>query len=242
MKKFLIGIFFLSLLSLVLFSFRRSVEFKKNHPPAINKETKYYLENETPDSVLKWLKEGNELFRQGEFNQHGVDTSLRIKISAEQHPRAVILTCADSRVSPELIFDKGLGDLFVIRVAGNIVDDAVLGSIEYAVEHLHTSLIVVMGHQYCGAISAAVSDWRDPEKANINNHIRSLTDKIEQAVVSINLNEKDLDQKILLSNVIFSVNSIRESRPDLYEESKKSHIRVVGSVYDLKTGKVEWLK
>ncbi len=89
-----------------------------------------------PDSVLAWLKSGNNSFVHGEFNLLGIDSSLRMELSKAQHPRAVILACSDSRVSPELIFDKGLGDLFVIRVAGNISDDAVVGSIEYAVEHL----------------------------------------------------------------------------------------------------------
>ena len=112
------------------------------------------------DSVISWLKDGNDEFMHGIINAHGIDSSLRIKISTEQHPRAVILTCSDSRVAPELIFDKGLGDLFVIRVAGNISDDAVIGSIEYAVEHLHTSLVVVMGHKNCGAIAAAVAECK----------------------------------------------------------------------------------
>ena len=115
-----------------------------------------------PDSVLAWLKGGNKEFLHGEFNVHGIDSSLRIQVSKEQHPKAVILTCSDSRVSPELIFDKGLGDLFVIRVAGNVSDDAVVGSIEYAVEHLHTPLVVVMGHQSCGAIGAAVRICKIP--------------------------------------------------------------------------------
>src|SRR5580765_4603935 len=115
------------------------------------------------DSVITWLKNGNNEFVNGKFNLHGVDPSLRAELVKEQHPKAIILTCSDSRVSPELIFNKGLGDLFVIRVAGNIADDAVIGSIEYAVEHLHTSLVVVMGHQNCGAVGAAVSDLQNPE-------------------------------------------------------------------------------
>ena len=96
------------------------------------------------DSVLEWLINGNNDFVQGKFDIHGIDSSLRMAVSKAQHPKAVILACSDSRVSPELIFDKGLGDLFVIRVAGNIVDDAVIGSVEYAVEHLHTSLVVLL--------------------------------------------------------------------------------------------------
>ncbi|POY37351.1 carbonic anhydrase [Solitalea longa] len=195
----------------------------------------------SPDSVLTWLKTGNKEFVHGEFNVHGVDSSLRIGLSKEQHPKAVILTCSDSRVSPELIFDKGLGDLFVIRIAGNIADDAVVGSIEYAVEHLHTPLVVVMGHKNCGAIGAAVADLQKPEN-EINNHIRVLTDKIELAIATEKLNEKDFTQKALLSNIIFTVSSLNQSRPVLSEAVKKGELKVVGAVYDLASGKVEWLK
>src|SRR5689334_2709139 len=193
-----------------------------------------------PDSVLAWLKTGNSSFVQGKFNVLGVDSSLRIELSKAQHPKAVILTCSDSRVSPELIFDKGLGDLFVIRVAGNISDDAVVGSIEYAVEHLHTSLVVVMGHKSCGAISAAVADLQKPEN-DIDNHIRILTDKIQQAISMVNMSESDPIQKALLSNVMFTVSSLSESRPVLSEAVKKGEIKIVGAVYDLTSGRVEWL-
>ena len=193
------------------------------------------------DSILAWLKDGNNEFVRGEFNVHGIDSSLRIEVSTAQHPRAVILACSDSRVPPELIFDKGLGDLFVIRVAGNILDDAVIASIEYAVEHLHTPLVVILGHKNCGAIAAAVADMQDPDN-KIDNHIRSLTDKIEQAVISVNLKEDDINQKALLSNVIFTISSLRQSRPVLNEAVKKGELKITGAVYDISTGKVQWLE
>lgn len=193
-----------------------------------------------PDSVLAWLQRGNNSFVHGEFNVLGVDSSLRIELSNAQHPKAVILTCSDSRVAPELIFDKGLGDLFVIRVAGNISDDAVIGSIEYAVEHLHTPLVVVMGHKSCGAIAAAVADLQKPDN-EIDNHIRILTDKIQQAISVVNLKEKDPVRNALISNIIFTVSSLNETRPVLSEAVKKGEIKIEGAVYDLTTGKVEWL-
>lgn len=192
------------------------------------------------DDLLTWLKNGNSEFVHGIFNLKGIDSSLRIRISTAQHPRAIILTCSDSRVVPELIFDKGLGDLFVIRVAGNIVDDAVIGSIEYAVEHLQTPLVVVMGHKNCGAIEAAIADLQSPEN-KINDHIRTLTDKIEQAIATVKLDEPDFRKKALLSNIIFTVSSLGESRPDLNEAVKKGKLKIVGAVYDVNTGKVEWL-
>jgi carbonic anhydrase len=192
------------------------------------------------DSLVQWLKDGNDQFIHSKFDQHGIDSSLRIAVSKAQHPKAIILTCSDSRVPPELVFDKGLGDLFVIRVAGNIVDDAVLASIEYAVEHLHTSLVVVMGHQNCGAIGAAVADLQNPEN-KIDNHLRTLTDKIEQAIQTVKLNESDFTQKALMSNVIYTVSSLQQSRPVLNEAVKKGEVKIVGAVYDLSTGKVSWL-
>jgi carbonic anhydrase len=195
----------------------------------------------TGDSVLNWLKSGNNAFVHGEFNMHGVDSSLRIQISGEQHPKAVILTCSDSRVPPELIFDKGLGDLFVIRVAGNISDDAVVGSIEYAVEHLHTPLVVVMGHKNCGAIGAAVADLQNPGN-KMDGHLRTLTDKIEQAVTTVNVQDSDLTQKALLSNIIFTSNSLRQSRPVLYEAVQQGKVKIIGAVYDVTSGKVAWLE
>jgi len=196
--------------------------------------------NATTDSLVAWLKTGNNEFVHGKMNMHAIDSSIRIEIAREQHPKAVILTCSDSRVPPELIFDKGLGDLFVIRVAGNISDDAVIGSIEYAVSHLHTLLVVVMGHKNCGAIGAAVTDLQNRE-SHINNHIRSLTDRIEEAITAVNMKEDDLTKKALLSNIIFTVSTLRESRPELHEAVMAGHLRIVGAVYDITTGKVEWL-
>jgi carbonic anhydrase len=193
-----------------------------------------------PDPALSWLKAGNESFVRSQFNEMRVDSSFRFALSKAQTPKAVILTCSDSRVSPELIFGKGLGDLFVIRVAGNIADDAVIGSIEYAVEHLHTSLIVVMGHKSCGAINAAVDDMQHSGHG-VSNHVRTLIDRIEEAVAIAKLPEKDPTQNALLSNVMFTVAVLKHSRPVLHDLVEKGEIKIVGAVYDLATGKVEWL-
>src|SRR4051795_13565486 len=124
------------------------------------------------DRALARLLEGNGRYARHK-EQHPDETLARRKeLETGQHPFAVILSCADSRVPPELVFDQGLGDLFVIRVAGNIADDDVLGSIEYAVEHLHTKLILVLGHEKCGAVSAAVEGNHDP------GHLESLLSAI----------------------------------------------------------------
>ena len=110
--------------------------------------------NTQSDKALDLLKSGNARFVSGALTPKDDYATLREKLSAGQHPFAVVLCCSDSRIAPEIIFDQKLGDLFVIRNAGNVVDEEVLGSIEYAVEHLETSLVVVMGHAACGAVTA----------------------------------------------------------------------------------------
>src|SRR5262252_9569528 len=130
------------------------------------------------DEALKKLIAGNERYVRAKVNHPDESLARRKELTTGQHPFAVILGCADSRVSPELLFDEGLGDLFVIRVAGNIVDDAVLGSIEYAVEHLDTKLIVVLGHEKCGAVSAAV------EGGDVPGHLKALVAAIQASVLA----------------------------------------------------------
>src|SRR5262249_21918335 len=110
----------------------------------------------TSAQALERLKAGNDRFSDDKTGERKIGKDRREELAKGQHPFAVILTCADSRVAPELVFDTGLGDLFVLRVAGNVTDPAVIGSIEYAVEHLHAPLIVVMGHEACGAVKAAL--------------------------------------------------------------------------------------
>src|SRR5947209_2306854 len=116
----------------------------------------------TAEGAIKLLKEGNGRFAQGKLAAKDTGANRRALLAKGQHPFAVVLTCADSRVAPELVFDQGLGDLFVLRVAGNITDPFTLGSIEYAVEHLHTPLIVVLGHENCGAVAAALTKVEFP--------------------------------------------------------------------------------
>ena len=166
-----------------------------------------------------------------------------MELAKGQNPQAIILTCSDSRVSPELIFNKGLGDLFVVRVAGNITDDAVLGSIEYSAEHLHTPLIVVMGHTNCGAVAAAVNDQNDKDvhTADINNLIRTLTDKIQQSVLFANEKDPDPVRNALVSNIKYNTIILRNAHPTLSNLINTHELKVVGAVYHLETGKVEWL-
>ena len=147
----------------------------------------------------------------------------------------MILTCADSRVAPEIVFDQGLGDLFVIRVAGNIAPPAEVASIEYAVEHLHTPLVVVMGHQSCGAVGAAIEGGEAP------GHLPALIDSIRPVVEKARLLGGNLSNNAVRLNVERVVDQLRSSTPLLAGEVAAGKLRIVGAVYSLDTGQVGWL-
>ena len=187
--------------------------------------------------ILKDLLAGNERFVSGKSKHPHESAMWRSKIETGQHPKAVILGCADSRVPPEIIFDQGLGDLFVIRVAGNIVDNDVVASIEYAVDHLGTPLVVVLGHTHCGAVSAAYDMHNHPEETD---EIKSLLYRIRPALTGL---DKTSDRDVQLTegvrrNVENSVRRLKQV-PDLMKSLQEEHdLRVVGAVYNLHTGKV----
>jgi carbonic anhydrase len=189
----------------------------------------------TAEAALAELKEGNRHHVQHRY-RHPHETPTRQKsLIGGQHPHAMILGCADSRVPPEIIFDQGLGDLFTIRVAGNITDDAILGSIEYAAEHLHTPLLVVMGHGSCGAVTAATEAGEAP------GHLPALVRSIRPAVEKARGMPGDVVANAVRLNVEMVVAQIRASAPLLNEMVKTGHLRVVGAVYSLESGEVTWL-
>ncbi len=188
------------------------------------------------DQALARLMEGNRRYSR-EKQQHPDETlARRRELELGQHPFAVILGCADSRVSPELIFDQGLGDLFVIRVAGNIAADDDLGSIEYAVEHLQTKLIVVLGHEKCGAVSAAV------EGANASGHLKSLLSAIQPSVEETRNFPGDKVHNCVIANARRVARQIRESEPVLREFIQKEAVKVVAADYALDSGMVTLLE
>jgi carbonic anhydrase len=187
------------------------------------------------DQALARLMQGNKRYAQDK-EQHPDETlARRRELEAGQHPFAVILSCADSRVPPELVFDQGLGDLFTIRVAGNVVDDDVLGSIEYAVEHLNTRLIVVLGHEKCGAVSAAV------EGGNAPGHLKSLVSAIQPSVDQTRDAPGDKIHNCVIANARRVARQIRESEPVLKELIEKEGVKVVATDYALDTGAVTLL-
>lgn len=156
-----------------------------------------------------------------------------------QNPYAIILTCSDSRVAPEYIFDQGFGDMFVIRVAGNTVNDAVLGSIEYAIEHLKTSLIVVMGHEKCGAVAAAMES-RIEYSHNEPSHIESLVHSILPAVEETKKSGGDLKDAIELHAKKMAM-ILEESQPVLQRAFKNGALHILPAYYEFSSGKVMFL-
>jgi carbonic anhydrase len=181
------------------------------------------------------LKLGNRRHAESRPLRPHQNMMWRMSLTQAQHPFACVLTCADSRVPPEFLFDAGLGDLFVVRVAGNIVDDAVLGSLEYAVEHLHVGLIVVLGHERCGAVAATV------EGGASHDHVASLLKAIQPAVEAARRQKGNLLENAIRENTLRSVRQLQNSRPVLSKAHDEHKLVISGGVYDLDTAKVQWL-
>ena len=186
--------------------------------------------NMSATKAVEKLKEGNEKYLETLTGMGDVSKESRIRTYLHgQHPYAIVVTCSDSRVIPESIFSAGIGDLFVIRLAGNVIDDHQLGSIEYAAGHLGCRLIVVMGHTHCGAVDAAMNS--DPE-----GYIKFITDEIKRAIGD----EKD-ERTACEKNVWQSIQMIEHSL-EIHHIEDEIGLRVVGAMYDIETGKAEFIE
>ena len=182
-----------------------------------------------PATALHRLKDGNARFAADKPARKDIGARRRAELAKGQRPFAVILTCSDSRVAPELIFDQGLGDLFVLRVAGNVTDPVVLGSIEYAVEHLKTPLIVVLGHEACGAVKAAMDGGH--AEGNLGKLIRH---------VHVGDGKADVTAAVR-ANVVYQAGQLTRQSTLLKDFVSGKRARIVAGVYSLKTGEVHWL-
>lgn len=179
------------------------------------------------DQALEKLKNGNTLYLISKIGSGDISPCRRLDTSDNgQQPYAIVITCSDSRVIPESIFGAGIGDLFVIRVAGNVMDDHQLGSVEYAASHLGVKLIVVMGHNHCGAVDAAIN--HDPD-----GYIKFITDEIREAI-----GEEKNEYKACCLNVLHSIDIIENSL--LIHEQEEHGLKVVGAMYQLEDGRVEF--
>jgi carbonic anhydrase len=192
-----------------------------------------------PNSVLAQLLDGNKRFVEGKLAHPGRKPEDFAPLAEGQAPLAVIVGCADSRVAPELIFDQGVGDLFVVRVAGNVIDGAgasVKGSIEYAIAELGVRLVMVLGHSKCGAVKAAIAhiDANDALPGSIG----PLVDIIKPAVSAMKGKPGDKLDNVIRANVEWGVERLKGLEPILAGAITKGELKVVGGVYDLRSGKV----
>jgi len=222
---------FLSLVSIVLLIVSCSPEKKENTMNA----------NVNSDSALApidKLKAGNERFVSGS-PVHPHETLDRIReLKKGQNPFAIIVSCSDSRIPPELIFDQGLGDIFSIRTAGNVIGDYELGSIEYAAEHLHCKLIVVMGHENCGAIQAFATSENGTHHETHLDHIQNLVQYLAAEDEMKIITDKSNIDTLVNANVKHGVSFLMSSMPVLKTMVDNNEIEIIGAYYDLDSGKV----
>lgn len=212
--RFLLGTFCL------LLSARASAPSTGVHPSA--------------DEALARLKEGNARFVSNTMIHPSRGPERRTETATKgQNPFAVVLTCADSRLSPEILFDQGIGDLFVIRNAGNLLDDHVIGSIEYAVEHLHVPLVIVLGHTKCGAVSAAVAG------GEVHGYLKSVVTTLQPAAAMARKKDGDAVENAVRIHAKLSAAALENAAPVLAPLAKSGKLKVLAARYDIATGAVE---
>lgn len=206
---------------------------KSAHHHMVWHENTHYTVEEKPAIALNLLKEGNKRFLDGDM----VNTDYEEHIEAtqnDQHPHTVILSCMDSRVPPEIVFDQGIGNVFVIRVAGNIEDTDILGSLEYAVKVKKVSLILVMGHQNCGAVKGSIDDVQMGNLTHLLHHIKpAITNETDKAKML---------EETAKQNVRMTIADILKNSPIIAEIAKEGKVKLVGGYYHLGTGEVEFLE
>lgn len=208
----------------------------------------------TAEMAMETLRSGNQRYVAGQMHLDGHDAARRTLVAAGQHPHTIVVTCADSRVSPEIVFDQGMGDLFVVRVAGNVLDTNTVASIEYAAEHLESPLLVVMGHERCGAVAAALDVFK--ERVNGKAHgseggadsghgdhanIYALLGQIMPSVRQVAGEPGDFLANAISQNVRNTMADCYKRSPMLTKMAASGSFRVTGAVYDLDSGKVEFL-
>ncbi len=184
------------------------------------------------DDIFTLLMAGNVRWRGGLAEHPHQNATGRAMVANGQAPRVAVLTCADSRVPPEVIFDAGLGELFVLRVAGNVVTPENLASLEYAVEHLGTRAILVLGHERCGAVKAALAGGEAP------GHLPALLDRIKPAVAEATAMGGDREANAIAANARIAADLIRDAKPVLKDAIATGRVAVRAAVYDLDTGAV----
>ena len=205
---------------------------KGAHQTANDVHQSQQLTISSADAALAELKVGNARFLSGKLLNTDYKTQIE-QTKADQHPHSLILSCLDSRIPPEIIFDQGIGNVFVARIAGNIEDEDILGSMEFATKIKGTKLIVVMGHNKCGAVKGAI------DNAQLGN-LTQLVDKIKPAIIKSEDNEMMMD-KTSKNNVAMTIADIQKRSSVISDLVKEGKVKIVGAFYDLTTGKVSFM-
>lgn len=187
--------------------------------------------------ALQKLLEGNKRYIGATMSYPNQTEKRRTELLQGQFPFAVVLGCADSRIPPEILFDQGIGDIFVIRVAGNITSPEVIGSIEYAVEHLSVPLVMVMGHDSCGAVGATVDAVAN--NVDVTGNVGSVVEAIKPAVQRVQATSGNMVENAVRANVELVVEQLKTSKPLLSSYVEQGKVRIVGSYYSMKSGEVE---
>ncbi|OBX80815.1 carbonic anhydrase [Moraxella atlantae] len=204
---------------------------------------------DSPQAALQLLKDGNARFVESLKDPNAVLLASNA-LTQEHAPFAIILGCSDARVPAELVFDQGLGDLFVIRVAGNIVAPSQIGSVEFAAEKFGTSLVVVLGHSHCGAVTACVESVMNPDQY-VTPNLRSIVDRIRPSVYNLHeiytasgqtVNEDELIERGVKANVRMSVSQLKHGSRILEDAVESGKLLIVGANYDLETGQVHFFE
>jgi carbonic anhydrase len=185
------------------------------------------------DKALGLLKEGNERFAADAMTHPNLSEERRGEVVTGQQPFAVVLTCSDSRTPPEIIFDRGIGDLFVVRTAGNVTGEVSIGSIELAVEEFGVELVMVLGHQNCGAVKLAIA------QGDASGHIETIVNRIRPAVLLAQSQPGDLLENAAKANVKLTVDHMKSLGPILSRTVDEGKLKIVGGYYRLDSGQVE---
>ncbi len=194
----------------------------------------------TPEMVIQSLKEGNERFMRNDLTARDHSAQVRESVKA-QFPKAIVLSCVDSRVPVEDVFDRGIGDVFVARVAGNFVNEDILGSMEFACKVSGSKLVLVMGHEHCGAVKSAIDDVK---LGNITPMLAKIKPAVELVEYSGERNSKNQEfvHMVSESNVRNTINKIRNESPILKAMEDSGEIKIIGALYDMDNGKVHFLE
>ncbi|MGE3492556.1 MAG: carbonic anhydrase [Vicinamibacterales bacterium] len=188
--------------------------------------------------ALDRLKAGNARFAADAVAGHSIGQTRRVELAQSQTPYAIVLSCADSRVPPEIVFDTGLGDLFVVRAAGAVADRAILASVEYGAEHLHSPLLVVMGHDSCGAVTAAI-ETKTSLGPNLDYLVKAIQPALEQAR---HAGEKAELKTAIMANVEQVINDVLAESAIVRHLAESGRLQIVGAYYELESGRVHFSK